>query len=61
MQQSDSIDFPIGRNLWSFSHGFCGERTNVSQSLTLTQCAKDQEFTCDDGTCIPINQVSQMK
>ncbi|XP_069974759.1 glutamate-gated chloride channel alpha-like [Penaeus vannamei] len=53
--ESDSI--PIGTSKWIFSHGFCGEQAGVAQSLTLSQCAKNKEFTCDDGTCIPINQV----
>ncbi|XP_042220632.1 uncharacterized protein LOC121865361 [Homarus americanus] len=57
MEDDGSLDFPIGRHHWKFSHGFCREEKRVPQSLTLTQCAKDTEFTCDDGTCIPINQV----
>ncbi|XP_071521221.1 uncharacterized protein [Panulirus ornatus] len=57
MEDDGSLDFPVGRHLWKFSHGFCGEKKRVPQSLTLTQCAKNEEFTCDDGTCIHINQV----
>nr|XP_045595897.1 uncharacterized protein LOC123756697 isoform X1 [Procambarus clarkii] len=57
MDDDGSLDFPVGRHDWRFSHGFCGEEQGVAQSLTLTQCAQNRHFTCDDGTCIPINQV----
>ncbi|XP_027218034.2 uncharacterized protein [Penaeus vannamei] len=57
MEEDGSFNYPIGRHKWIFSHGFCGEQAGVAQSLALTQCAKNTEFTCDDGTCIPINQV----
>ncbi|XP_063600616.1 uncharacterized protein LOC134776794 [Penaeus indicus] len=57
MVEKGSYSYPIGSNNWVFSHGFCGEQAGVAQSLTLSQCAKNTEFTCNDGTCIPINQV----
>ncbi|KAK3875259.1 hypothetical protein Pcinc_019858 [Petrolisthes cinctipes] len=57
MEDDGSLSFPVGRNDWTFSHGFCGRAKGEPQSLTFTQCAKNFEFTCDDGTCININQV----
>ncbi|MPC81232.1 hypothetical protein E2C01_075839 [Portunus trituberculatus] len=57
MKDDGSLDFPIGRHEWVFSHGFCGREKMVSHSLALSQCAKNDEFTCDDGTCIQINMV----
>lgn len=57
MEESGSIDFPIGRNNWQFSHGFCGKKAGELLSLALTQCSKNQEFTCNNGNCIPLNQV----
>ncbi|XP_068246671.1 uncharacterized protein [Palaemon carinicauda] len=56
-EDDGSISFPIGRHLWTFSHGFCEKEKGAPQSLTFTQCAKNDEFTCDDGTCIPIREV----
>ncbi|XP_068246271.1 uncharacterized protein [Palaemon carinicauda] len=56
-EDDGSISFPIGRHLWTFSHGFCEKEKGAPLSLTFTQCAKNDEFTCDDGTCIPIREV----
>lgn len=59
MKNDGSLDFPIGRHSWEFSHGFCGRERHKEHSLTLSQCVKNSEFTCDDGTCIVINKVTQ--
>nr|XP_045603292.1 uncharacterized protein LOC123761356 [Procambarus clarkii] len=39
---------PMGRHLWKTSH------TNVTKTMVLTVCKKE-EFTCDDGWCIPLS------
>ncbi|KAF2368337.1 Pentraxin-related [Trinorchestia longiramus] len=57
MEQSKSVNYPIGRNNWKFNHGFCGIALGYDVSLTLTQCKKNKEFTCDDGSCLPLEQV----
>nr|XP_053637310.1 glycine receptor subunit alpha-4-like [Cherax quadricarinatus] len=57
LEDNSSVDYPVGRHEWRFSHGFCREGQHVVHSLTLTQCITNKQFTCDDGTCIPINQV----
>lgn len=59
MTNDGSLDFPIGRHDWRFSHGFCRRERLEEHSLTLTQCAQNQEFTCDDGTCIPMDKVTE--
>ncbi|XP_037776717.1 gamma-aminobutyric acid receptor subunit beta-like [Penaeus monodon] len=56
MEESGSIDFPIGRHMWVFSHGFCGKPPGTAISLALTQCESD-EFTCNNGNCIPLGEV----
>nr|XP_027218304.1 glycine receptor subunit alpha-2-like [Penaeus vannamei] len=56
MEESGSIDFPIGRHMWIFSHGFCGKPPGTAISLALTQCESD-EFTCNNGNCIPLHEV----
>lgn len=58
MDDDGSLDFPIGRHVWEFSHGFCGREKQEEYSLTLSQCAENKEFTCDDGTCISLDEVS---
>lgn len=60
MKDDGMLNFPIGRHKWVFSHGFCGHEKMMAHSLTLSQCAKDEEFTCEDGTCIDINKVSNI-
>ncbi|XP_063845357.1 uncharacterized protein LOC135091546 [Scylla paramamosain] len=57
MDDDGSLDFPIGRHVWEFSHGFCGREKLEEHSLTLSQCHENVEFTCDDGTCISMEEV----
>ncbi|KAK4327514.1 hypothetical protein Pmani_002023 [Petrolisthes manimaculis] len=40
---------PIGRMEWVF------RRTNQTHTMTLSRCTKEQ-FTCDDGTCLPLSR-----
>ncbi|XP_018017133.2 glutamate-gated chloride channel subunit beta [Hyalella azteca] len=54
---SKSLSYPIGRNFWKFTHGFCGSAAGEVVSLTLTQCKNGEEFTCNDGACVPLVQV----
>jgi len=48
--------YPLGRNKWQVSSGICQLENNVRHQLTLTNCEGGMEFTCDDGTCVRINQ-----
>lgn len=57
MDDDGSLNFPIGRHDWEFSHGFCHREKLVEHSLTLSQCAENTEFTCNDGRCIPMDEV----
>lgn len=44
-------EYPIGRKQWQIHHDKCG---TSELELMLTRCREDQ-FTCDDGTCIPLD------
>ncbi|XP_047502382.1 uncharacterized protein LOC125047881 [Penaeus chinensis] len=44
--------YPVGLNNWTVSNDVCGGR---EVPLRMTSC-KEHQFSCDDGTCIPIHQ-----
>lgn len=46
--------FPVGRNVWRS----CSSHESVE--LSLTQCSLGTEFTCNDGTCIPLSYKCDM-
>ena len=41
--------FPVGRNVWRS----CS--SDQSQELSLSSCSPGSEFTCNDGSCIPLD------
>jgi len=47
--------YPLGRLTWKVYDGICQMEGGLSKSFTLTTCFPDK-FTCDDGTCVRINQ-----
>lgn len=46
-------DYPMGRRLWRLERPVCGQKPGGKRLLLLTPCLSDQ-FTCDDATCIPL-------
>ena len=55
------VSYPIGRNTWGVTDRRCGSFGEaVQKSLTLTICKEDQ-FTCDDGTCQPLDHRCDLK
>ncbi|XP_069975270.1 uncharacterized protein [Penaeus vannamei] len=44
--------YPVGLNNWTVTNDACGSREVM---LRMTSC-KERQFSCDDGTCIPIHQ-----
>ena len=44
--------------MWETSERFC--EGDKRQLLTLTKCLED-EFTCDDGSCVPIENRCDLK
>ena len=49
---------PVGRKKWNTSERFCS--TEKIQLLTLTKCSK-HEFTCNDGSCQPLENRCDLK
>ena len=48
------VSYPIGRHSWKVTDRRCGSFGEaIAKPLTLTIC-KENEFTCDDGTCQPL-------
>jgi len=43
--------YPMGRRDWVLESPICGQQSGV-RTLLLTHC-EENEFTCDDATCIP--------
>ncbi|XP_053647998.2 uncharacterized protein [Cherax quadricarinatus] len=49
--------YPTGLNKWIISNDVCGEQ---EVTLRMTSC-KDQQFSCDDGTCIRLRERCDME
>lgn len=49
---------PVGRKQWVLNDKSCGGNKTIL--LTLTKCSKD-EFTCNDGSCEPIDARCDLK
>ena len=47
--------YPLGRLNWKIEDGICQMSEGAVRSLTLTTCFPNK-FTCDDGSCVRINQ-----
>ena len=50
----DSSRRPFGKQTWLVRNDVCNKGEDSSVKLLLSSCDDDQ-FTCDDGTCIPID------
>ena len=44
--------------MWKINNGICQLDGLVPHMLTLTTCEGGEQFTCDDGTCVRMNQVN---
>ncbi|XP_071530487.1 uncharacterized protein [Panulirus ornatus] len=47
-------DFPMGRRWWNLQEPVCGQKPGGRRLLLLSPCGTD-DFTCDDATCIPLD------
>ncbi|XP_066941354.1 uncharacterized protein [Macrobrachium rosenbergii] len=47
------LDYPMGRRWWLLEKDLCQEKKGQRKRLLLSPCSDDQ-FTCDDGTCVPL-------
>ena len=49
----DSSRRPFGKLVWKVANYSCNQGQTVEMELLLSTCLEDQ-FTCNDGTCIPL-------
>ena len=55
--------YPTGRGDWKINSGICRLANFASRRLSLTNCVIGDgktDFTCRDGTCIPINDLCDL-
>ena len=61
---SDAFQFyPTGRGTWKVNSGICRLANGEPRRLSLTNCVLPNgktDFTCRDGTCIPINDLCDL-
>ena len=53
------INYPMGRRKWNLNETVCGQESG-DRTLILSTCEDDQ-FSCDDATCIPLEQRCDLK
>jgi hypothetical protein len=49
---TSQLGYPVGRHLWLVTDPSCDLFVPTLLNLTLSTCSED-EFTCNDGICIP--------
>lgn len=59
MEEHDA-GYPMGRRFWHLNYPVCGQKPGGRRLLLLTPCALNQ-FTCDDGTCVPLEYRCDLK
>ena len=52
LNDETKVEYPIGRKHWQLDDRKC-DLSDSNTWLTLTSCS-DNDFTCTDGTCIPL-------
>ncbi|XP_066973211.1 uncharacterized protein [Macrobrachium rosenbergii] len=52
--------YPMGRRWWVLEKVVCGQNPGSRRRLLLTPCQYN-EFTCDDGSCIPHHERCDLK
>ena len=56
IRKTATNSFPLGKSEWTITGDpECYEGKSYNLSLKLTSC-KEDEFTCDDGLCIPMEE-----
>ena len=59
LHDETQVEYPIGRKKWHIDERKC-DWNDQDVWLTLTSCVRD-EFTCTDGTCIPLKYRCDLK
>ena len=57
---SDLGLYPFGRKVWKLNTTMCNKMKGEELSVLLTPC-KDDQFTCNDASCIPLWQRCDLK
>lgn len=52
----ENYDSPLGRKPWNWYERSCGSTTLKKRNLTLSLCVLGQEFTCDSGHCVKLDE-----
>ncbi|XP_042877001.1 uncharacterized protein LOC122256409 [Penaeus japonicus] len=56
----NEFGFPMGRHKWTLQRPVCGKKPTEEHLLLLTPCEAGH-FSCDDATCIPLDQRCDLK
>ena len=48
----EDLTFPVGRRQWSIYDPLCGIKETQNRFLSMSNCRFGEEFTCDSGNCI---------
>ncbi|XP_076041999.1 uncharacterized protein LOC143025904 [Oratosquilla oratoria] len=59
VMQPHDINFPMGRRTWEIYRTVC-DQNEGNRVLLLTPCREDQ-YSCDDATCIPLETRCDLK
>ena len=51
----DMDALPVGRHQWRIENNVCNQGETSIETLLISGCQEDQ-YTCDDGKCLNINQ-----
>ena len=51
----DMDALPVGRHQWRIENNICNQGETSIETLLISGCQEDQ-YTCDDGKCLNINQ-----
>ncbi|XP_050740132.1 uncharacterized protein LOC127010309 isoform X2 [Eriocheir sinensis] len=57
VHHAHDVSYPLGTREWRLvtDYDVCGEEKDTPHLLSLSAC-HDTEFTCGDGTCVPLSQ-----
>ncbi|XP_068223058.1 uncharacterized protein [Palaemon carinicauda] len=54
------INYPMGRRSWRVEKNICNLKRGEVKTLLLTPC-RDDQYSCDDATCIPLHYRCDLK
>ena len=51
----NSTDYPFGKMRWLVYNESCYDESPHATEISINVC-RDDQFSCDDGRCIPMDQ-----